>query len=932
MINNRKELEQGLRHLNLGKDAAALVSDDESTDVAAEPKPVQVAGLGRSFLKGLFGEEASKVIGRSSADLVKNVPQKPSAPKVDIGDMEKTLAEYAGTKGDDPLSREKPTPSQVLNQSDNMSDIERLVNEVADIDSQTTPRKFSDIQGDMSTVSDVMEEMAPIFEGTTQTQLLTDRQVYGLASIVKTTKEDMLMLAEKLKAGDESPETLLQFENAQKVFTTLYHYARGNASETARSLNAQKMIGKVLNSDDLMSYGKLLSGEEGTTSAANIKRSAELFLDKAGKTNTGKAAIFAARHLGNGTRVAVEFWKNNILSNIGTHAVNVSTVIAVNPWANYVVRPIAAGVGRVRTGGAKGADRVYLAETAAAAASSYAGLRGSLRLFWDALKTGESSFMKNVDKVEQGTAMEEMIGHNKMGKLAAKASSGSFRFLRAEDDAFRGVAFVQELYALGAREGKMQGLEGKEFAEHMNKFLNDPPYEAYENASVFAAQQTFTDTEANSIIGRMTPAIRSIVGAIPPLQFVIPFVNTPMRLLQYGIESSAFAPASFRLWHEMEKGGAAADIATAKMISGVGLSTTLWMAYDSGHVTGSGPENYKMAEMMKREGWQPNAWVDPETGHMTGMERMDPFTISMNLTLGMFEKARYAATEEKAQEYWAKGALSFAQNMFDPTWMGSTHDAVQAFESENMMKKYVANIGSGMVPYSGLLGSVKKMMDPTTPAVGSDEFMADVSHMTRQRIMGNLPWLSEYVRPKRYWDGTVIMPENQGFSWAMSPLKQGIRDQGDIANRELIANGITPSEPSSVLTLGPVKFSLLQLDETEEIYDLYIQSVGKARHEVLKEVISNNRYSSLEEGPNGEKFSVLTRALSAANSKGKVDFLENLERQVTQNEEMYGVLAAQLAMDPKQFIRAMISDEKQTVKGKVKYRPTRQAFDIPRMK
>lgn len=929
-----KEFEQGLQDFNLGKDAAALTVTQESLKPVEdkEAKPMQVAGIGRSVLKGLFGEEMGNVIGRSSHDLVKNIPSKPIGKDLVGEEVEKVLSRFAKDKAGNTLAgADIPKPSDVLRGSESISDMERLVNQVADIDVQNTPRQFKEIEGDLSTVEDVMEEMRPIFEGTNQAALLTDKQVYGLSRIVKTAQDDLITLGHKIKDGDRTPELLIQYDNASKVFETMYYYARGNAKETARALNAQKMVAGVLDSDDLRLYGSILSGEQGSTNAKNIVKHAEMLVDKAGKTNVGKAAIFAARHLGNGTRVAVEFWKNNILSNIGTHAVNVSTVAMVIPWANYVVRPLAAGIGVIRTKGAKGVDRVYLAESAAALASSYAGVRGSLRLFWEALRTGESSFMKNVDKVEQGTAMEEMIGHNKVGRLAAKASSGSFRFLRAEDDAMRGLAFVQELYAIGARKGKMAGLEGDAYNKHMNEFLNDPPYESYEQASVFAAQQTFTDTESNSIIGKMTPSIRSLVGNIPLLQFVVPFVNTPMRLLQYGIESSALAPASFRLWHEMAKGGAAADVATAKMISGIGLSTTLWMAYDNGYVTGPGPDDYKMAQMMKREGWQPNSWVDPETGQMSGMERMDPFTISMNLTLGLFEKSRYARTEAKAKEYWAKATLSMAQNMMDPTWMASTHDAVRAFESEGMMKKYFANIGSGFVPYSGLLSSIKKIKDESSPRVGADEFVSDLSNMTKQRIMGNLPWLSEYVRPGRYWDGAVIMPENEGFAWAMSPIKQGLLGKGDRSNRELLENGVVPTEPSSVLSLGPVKFSLLQLDETEQIYDLYIQTVGQARHDVLIDVISNSRYAELSKGPNGEKFSVLTRSIAAANNKGKVDFLEKLERKLGRDKELHTKLAEQLAADPVQFIRAMIEDANTEVKGQVKYRPTRQPYEIPRM-
>ncbi|MDA3834589.1 MAG: hypothetical protein PF495_14485, partial [Spirochaetales bacterium] len=143
MIKNREEFQDGLRSLNLGKDSAALAVTEETPaaePVEGEAKPLQVAGIGRSFLKGLFGKEMGEAVGRSSADIVKNVPKKPVTPKVDLKEMESVIGKYAATKADTPLSSAKPTPSQVLNESNNVSDIERLVNEVANIDIQNSPR------------------------------------------------------------------------------------------------------------------------------------------------------------------------------------------------------------------------------------------------------------------------------------------------------------------------------------------------------------------------------------------------------------------------------------------------------------------------------------------------------------------------------------------------------------------------------------------------------------------------------------------------------------------------------------------------------------------------------------------------------------------------------------------------------------------------
>jgi hypothetical protein len=230
---------------------------------------------------------------------------------------------------------------------------------------------------------------------------------------------------------------------------------------------------------------------------------------------------------------------------------------------------------------------------------------------------------------------------------------------------------------------------------------------------------------------------------------------------------------------------------------------------------------------------------------------------------------------------------------------------------------------------------VEKGIDPETRIADKDKLSRNFGAYLEQKLKSNIPGLSEYVRPARYWDGEIIIPEGGMLAHAVSPIKTGKVKTPTPVDKQFIENGITPRDPESIITVGPVTFSLLSLDGGEGIfYDRYIERVGKVRKAILSEIVKRDDFKSLDSGPGSRKAEILERGLASALQAGRGLFLkEDLLPILEEYPELRNQLTEEFGEDPITFIRNMaetgLIGQDLPIDAIINGRPIRSPINMP---
>ena len=947
---NRDDFKSGLTDLDLAISAQGLAADQDELGPPEGAEGVQVASVGGQaagrWVAKLFGKERAKLYGRDPRALVKNKPDKATGHTTSEDAMD-ALTRYKGdkTQTTQPIDAEGGATLPVIESEDELTSLIEAAGSAKFPDQ----RSWAEVKARTDTVAKVMEELKPITEGR-QGGVLSDVQLHGVSRIVSTSFKDVERLMAKVAAGTDTPEDLIKLANAKGTYEVMHSYLQGQSSEVGRALNSLKMTGDALTDQNFAAYEKMTAGEQGGEWVNELKQWTDAIAKRVEKGDTLGKAMGSVHSLikNDKIKMAVEFWKNNQLSGITTHAVNFASVAGHLAYEKAMVRPLAAGIGAIRKGVVGGEQPIQGDEIVAPYYSAYVGLRGFVGLGWDNLKSGHSAF-NAVDKVEDSGALKNFIDSLPMSdtskKVADYASSASFKLLTATDEAWRAVGFTQEMYGLASRQASKEGLRGDLHVARMNEILDDPPFAMYDQALTSAKQMTFTDLEDRGWIAATSKALRVMVGEIPPLQFIIPYINTPSNLLRVGMEMSPLAPVSKRLREDIAAGGVKADIAMAKMTMGMGMGVMFWQAVESGVLSGSGPDDFAAQELLKADGWQP--WAIQGENQVWTMERMDPFTKGAKFTeslgffLGEMDKAKYAATDEDKEDAFARGILYLVSGVMEDQWMEQASSFIKVLEGQETFDKYIARTGAGFVPYHALASSINKFGQQGRPQLTQDSIESSILGMMEDQIKGNFPDLGQpnqhFVRPKRNWDGEVHRPLQTDFAAGASPWGP-IELNYDPMSAELFEHGVTPSEPSPILTIEGKSFSLQTLDESGRLYDEYLKSVGKMRREIVKEVIADSAYQDAKtefaEGPNSYAARELNKAMAEGKKAGEGMFLEGILATMKKYPEIQNDLNMRFAAQGIDSIadvieEAILEPEKSELKGPVVGQPPRQRFEYP---
>lgn len=953
------------RAMNIGDVTIPIPPKKEGPEGVPSAGGEQIAMFGGS-LRGIVRHSTKKMIERQRENIA-------TPPSVDPEEGKRILDSLADDvplekRTDDrninierhhegaPAARVEWEPEEMLRIAEDSDDIAKVLDYTATRMETLEKISFEAIREGTSTHAQIMKEFEPILKG--QKGLWTARQLHAARRILTTVGGQLADLGRQIKAGDMTPETLLRFEQKGAAFMAIHDGLRKNVRGVAQALSQQRMIAETLDSGNIERIAEVMSVEGGATHDTHKRAALMLKAMETGDPDDIMTMVNAVK--GNkwrrGLDLAVQYWQASILSGPTTHIVNLTGNTAVALWEAAAVRPLAAGIGAVRSRITGNPDRVTSTEAIANIAAGYAGARDGVSAFYHILLGKQGQFRgsridyRSPEELGELERAGRWVGEKVSGGNQTAATVGEyaaalpFKMLQAGDEIFKTLAYRQEITSLVVRDAMKKGLRGIEFNAYVNEMLTSPPPELYDQAMRRAREMTFQERDLGGLSGALLNGARGVVEEYPIAQFLMPFITTPSNLLRYATETSALAVTSPRLIAQVRKGGAEADIALAKMSLGMLVTVAALNAYEGGFITGNGPEDFRLREVLMKTGWKPNA-IRIGDQYFT-YNRTDPFAASISAVADYLDKAKYAGREATTEEAIMQVAFGIAEHTLDATYMRSVKDMLEAIDgSENQRNSFLANYAAGFVPYSSALRTTARHQDDYARARYNDRYTQGLGHQIYQRVAQStpdfvplLPGASDLPK-RRYWDGSYVIPNPGHAAWHSSPIKWSSQEEANTADAALIANAYGPSRPPSTMALGGVEFSLLALDRGRGwIYDAFVEKVGKERKKMVDALVESDGFKELEAGPGSDQYYELRRAIGQATTLARAEFIEDdLKRLILEDPDATSMVAEMFGMDPERVVdmlkarveAGMELSEEEKQMFTVRRKATRRGLPVP---
>ena len=566
-----------------------------------------------------------------------------------------------------------------------------------------------------------------------------------------------------------------------------------------------------------------------------------------------------------------ELFNANILSNPQTTIANMSgnsaamlMTLAERPLAVRVIEPIRPGLEKFFgiKGGPK--DREFVpGEELGDVIGMWKGMRPAIGTFFSSLKAeNEVRAMLESSKIEHRGA-------------SIPGKTGSFlrfplRFLQAQDNAFKSIVVSQVLHRIGVRQAIRGGAKTRgERIAGAEAFVADVAQNPHKHKKTLKLakeeSERKTYTESSGAAGSFLTKFRT---AVPGLEFVIPYINTPLNLAKFAINRTpmGFFTAISKARKGKEVGGqfseniAAATLGSAVM--GIGAALTA-----EGYITGSGPEDYSDLKNKMQTGYTPKSFVIG--GKYYPFERFDPLAAVLGIAADVVEKD----TPESISEYGTKGFAIIKENLANKTFLTGLENLAAAWSNENLIEGFLKNYIGSMVPYSGLLGGAAKLIDPVSRRT---EFHPSAA-------LAKIPGMSQRL-PAQYSGMGEEIQRDEG-AWnsllhAFSPLKVSSDKPGAVENAFLglgeYDGGIPRTPPRKInipeyLRSDPDK-KTIELDDDE--YSIMIKYRQMAASQ-LKMMTSDPSWESIDEQYRAEQISSI---ISMFNSIARDEILADLQR------------------------------------------------------
>lgn len=489
----------------------------------------------------------------------------------------------------------------------------------------------------------------------------------------------------------------------------------------------------------------------------------------------------------------MEWYINSLVSGVPTHIVNNTSNSLVQVFSD-AERFVAAAIGKFHQG-----EKVTFEEafeyTKAYAGGIHQGLASAARV-----ARGEADAMTGLMKIE--------LPHRKaipglLGKIVRIPGAA----LTVEDSFFKGLTVVRELTARAAREGL-----------DVQATLANPPADMLAAAWEAADKLTFTQPA-----GPIAQALMKMGRDVPALRLIVPFIRTPSNLIKDALTRLPTAPL-FSEWRaEWNKGGAAKDLAIAR----VGVGTTVGLAAMfmamAGKLVGQPPDDADERRKFYLQGKQANSIRIGDKWY--SFSRMEPFGILLGVVADAVELAN-RMNQAEAGEIVSLITGSISSNLMSKTYLRGLADLVEAM---NEPERY----GSRWVQKMGATATVPVMFSYMAKA--NDPYLRQAETLL-DRIKERVPGMRETLPVRVDVFGRPISAGEGGAAYKMVSPAYISKHVADPVVDELVRLDV--SMPMPQRTVRGVKLE-------GKTYNELVKTLGQTAYAALAMTVRSSTYQQL---------------------------------------------------------------------------------------
>lgn len=690
---------------------------------------------------------------------------------------------------------------------------------------------------------------------------LNAEELQALGNAVASLQLRVTKLANQVTSGTNADLDILKLQSARAELAAALASYSGATAEAGRSLQILRATRRALDSNDPDLIQKAIKISGGRENAEDIaKRLLELGDDEVAKFRF-------LRNLQKPTRGDYLTWHfySSILSGPATHIRN-TYANAANLLVDLISKPFAAGIDYAKTVGyeAVGVQRereVLLGEIPHEIVGTWVGLKSGTR---------KALFM-----LKNGFSLDD-VAHSELAK--PEAFRGVFpnlvsRSLQASDEFFRSMFASKELYSIAYTRAYKEGLSGRELATRAAEIVTDPSVDIIEQVAKAGAKGVYQKElgELGKGLSRLRDDVILEIRGKPrrifnPIKFVIPFVQTPVNVVKEGLE---LTPLGLFTGAVNNTPRMASKVQGRALLGSIVLTSLAFPAAE-GKISGNGPSDPDLRDLLYEQGWQPNSIKIGSTWYNY---QSTPFAVPLSLLGNSAEMWMYDGEKPSVGALLAKmGDTLLNQGYL--SGISALQDALD--EPERFGPKFVNNFLRSMVPASGALGQIARAVDPVIRNPDG----------TIEYLKSGIPGQSQFLSPLRNALGTEATRPG-GFLNQFNPMKSS-PERDNFVVEELREVGYVPNEPTK--KVGNRQMHKAQFSE-------FLRVSGSLKTQIMLEAFGTDGYQDLGID---EKVKVIQKIVEKANDYGRQYIRGELEL------DAFGIQHDKLNVEQREILNSII--------------------------